>query len=56
MKKISNPCPLGPRHKWEHRGDHQVRTQTSQAIRLSLKGVYHCACGAKKFGTPRGAL
>ncbi|MHA4952210.1 hypothetical protein [Acinetobacter pittii] len=46
MKK----CTLGSRHKWEHVKNVQLQTQTSRTVTLSLKGLYKCACGAKKYG------
>jgi len=46
MKK----CTLGSRHKWEYIKNVQVHTQTSRTFSISLKGLYKCACGQKKYG------
>ena len=46
MKK----CTLGSRHKWEHIKNVQIHTQTARTVSISLKGLYKCACGAKKYG------
>ncbi|WP_421427752.1 hypothetical protein ACOL7R_03375 [Acinetobacter pittii] len=46
MKK----CTIGSRHKWEHIKNVQLTTQTSRSISISIKGLYQCACGAKKYG------
>lgn len=45
MKK----CTVGTRHKWNFVKNVEVRTQTLHTIRISLKGVYKCECGAKKY-------
>lgn len=46
MKK----CTLGSRHKWEHVKNVQVKTQTARTVSISLKGLYKCKCGPKKYG------
>lgn len=46
MKK----CTLGSRHKWQYVKNVQLQTQTARTVTLSLKGLYTCACGAKKYG------
>lgn len=56
MTKIK-PCPLGPKHKWGYLKNTIIKKFTfggsSSAGQLSLKGIYKCRCGAKKFGQPR---
>ena len=46
MKK----CTLANRHKWEHIRNVQLKTETPRTVRISLQGLYKCACGAKKYG------
>lgn len=45
-----NKCTLGNRHKWEHIKNVQLQTQTVRTVSISLKGLYKCKCGAKKYG------
>lgn len=48
------PCTNGPRHKWEFVKNVNVGSMSVTARgtvgRFSLKGLYRCACGAKKHG------
>lgn len=53
MKTIK-PCTLGKRHTWTYSHNYiQHRHIGPRVSKLSLRGVYHCACGAKKFGEAR---
>jgi hypothetical protein len=46
------PCTLGKRHAWVHAHDQVVQSGGPSTIRISKRGVYLCACGAKKLGQP----
>lgn len=46
----TKPCTLGPRHKWEFVRNKTFTTATLHTRTLSVRGVYKCACGAKKIG------
>ena len=46
MKK----CTVGNRHKWEFLKNIKCTMMSGRSIRISLKGLYQCACGAKKHG------
>lgn len=46
MKK----CTLKIRHKWVYVGNVQVTTQTARTLSIGFKGLYKCACGARKYG------
>ncbi len=43
------PCTLGKRHKWEWRRNKIV---TDGGYRVSLIGIYRCACREVKYGPP----
>ena len=47
------PCTEGARHKWEHSYNIIKKYVNGSHATLSKKGVYLCACGAKKYGEPR---
>ena len=46
----TNPCTLGPRHKWSFRHNYIKVTQTRFTASTSKVGRYVCACGAFKSG------
>lgn len=48
----TKPCTIGKRHKWTFVNNQTVTSGTLTTIRLSLKGLYRCECGEKKFGEP----
>lgn len=48
----TKPCSIGPRHAWMW-----VKNVTNSQIggrsaSFTLRGLYRCACGAKKIGAP----
>lgn len=53
-------CTKGPRHAWEWKKDTTTRQMTIGALGssavISRRGVYACACGARKYGTARSGL
>lgn len=49
MKKLK-PCTKGPRHSWAWEKNVFTSQIGTRSATLSLKGIYVCACGAKKVG------
>lgn len=49
----TKPCTLGKRHKWNFKNNRIVQTHSSHTVRISNRGLYECACGAKKIGDYR---
>lgn len=50
MKPKLEPCTKGPKHKWEFVRNKEVMHSTPTTMSITLKGVYRCACGARKLG------
>ncbi|WP_336939196.1 hypothetical protein [Acinetobacter modestus] len=48
MKK----CTVGSRHKWNYIKNVQTQSINGRSVRISLKGLYQCECGQKKYGVP----
>ena len=46
MKK----CTVGPRHKWQFKNNVELASISKTTARISLKGLYVCACGTSKYG------
>lgn len=46
MKK----CTVGSRHKWAFVKNVETKTMTLNTVRFTMRGVYRCECGAKKYG------
>ena len=44
------PCTLNPKHKWELVKNINQTVINGRSARLSLRGLYRCACGATKLG------
>lgn len=44
------PCTLGNRHSWQFRGNVTTTQRSGQTARISKRGIYRCACGARKHG------
>lgn len=51
MPKIQ-PCTKAAKHSWDWSHNARVTTSTLHTKTLSLRGVYRCACGARKYGQP----
>lgn len=52
MTSTTKPCPLGQRHTWVW-GKNVTNAQIGgRSARFTLRGLYRCACGAKKIGAP----
>lgn len=53
-------CTLGPKHKWAWQKDvtnvTMKITERSTTKKFSRRGVYLCACGAKRQGVARSGL
>lgn len=53
MAEKTKPCALETRHRWTFVRN-RICTYTNVGdARISQRGVYRCACGAKKIGAPR---
>jgi hypothetical protein len=56
----ANPCTLAPKHKWEWRGDKTLvdikMTARGTTRHMRRVGVYTCACGGLRHGTPKTGL
>lgn len=46
----NKPCAFGKRHKWVHSHNKVFQTGSGAWVRVSLMGVYRCACGEMKKG------
>lgn len=50
------PCTIAAKHKWQWIKNGTKTTATSSmggtSVRMTLKGLYKCACGAKRIGQP----
>ena len=50
------PCTIGPRHRWEWIKNISVgslvHTRRGTLGKFTLKGLYKCQCGHKKYGQP----
>jgi len=44
------PCTKGKRHKWVFVANHNCRTESLRTIGWTLRGLYKCACGQRKYG------
>ncbi len=55
MTKVP-PCDIGPKHKWTwiKKVANQSITYSSRgtSMRMSLRGLYKCECGTRKYGQP----
>ena len=51
MKKIK-PCTNGPRHTWAWKKNFFDSQIGGRSAKLTLRGLYTCACGVKKAGPP----
>lgn len=43
-------CTTGKRHKWSFIKTQIRTTYTGSSARISMVGIYQCACGQKKVG------
>lgn len=43
-------CALSKRHKWQFMYNVQTTTMTLRTGSISLRGLYKCECGEKKYG------
>jgi len=50
MKKTTNPCTTGPKHKWTWVRNVTKGSISASGAHFSLHGQYNCACGASKLG------
>ncbi len=46
------PCTQGPRHKWTWLKNTTSSLIGGRGASFSLRGIYRCACGARKVGEP----
>ncbi|WP_169304622.1 hypothetical protein [Halopseudomonas bauzanensis] len=46
------PCTLGKRHSWQYQQDVKITRVNGRSAQISLRGLYQCECGAKKYGGP----
>lgn len=46
------PCTNGPRHTWAWAKNITNAQIGGRSAKFSLRGLYRCACGAKKVGAP----
>jgi hypothetical protein len=51
------PCPLGPKHKWQHVRNCIVKRAMygpgGSTVKISWRGWYKCACGHTRLGAHR---
>lgn len=45
-------CTNGPRHKWTWLKNTTSAQVSSRSASFSMRGLYRCACGARKAGEP----
>lgn len=45
-------CTLGKRHKWAFIKNVITTTHGIRTASISSRGLYRCACGARKHGEP----
>lgn len=50
--KTLRACTTGNRHKWEFAHNRITHSGGPRTIRISMRGVYRCACGETKLGAP----
>lgn len=51
----TKPCTTGPRHSWGWVKNVANTQVGGRSVKVTLRGLYRCACGAKKTGAPNHA-
>lgn len=52
MAEKTKPCALETRWRWTFVRNRICTYTNGGSARISLRGVYRCACGAKTIGAP----
>ncbi len=53
MAEKTKPCTLASRHRWTFIHNRVCQSISGNSVHISKRGVYSCACGAKKLGAPQ---
>ncbi|WP_441280619.1 hypothetical protein [Tardiphaga sp. 862_B3_N1_1] len=52
MTTKPKPCTSGPKHQWAWLKNTTVTKGSMRQVHISLRGLYRCECGERKYGKP----